>query len=72
MINAIVASIKTHIAEEVSSGEITQAIADKKLANVTTKVTEMVNNLPPARGERGSKTHNKNYGESTETQKTGA
>ena len=74
---------KTHIAEEVSSGEITQAIADKKLANVTTKVTEMVNNLPPARGERGStthtargergsKTHNKNYGESTETQKTGA
>ncbi len=83
VINAIVASIKTHIAEEVSSGEITQAIADKKLANVTTKVTEMVNNLPPARGERGStthtargergsKTHNKNYGESTETQKTGA
>ncbi len=53
VINAIVASIKTHIAEEVSSGEITQAIADKKLANVTTKVTEMVNKVRPARGERG-------------------
>jgi len=56
VINSIVASIKTHIAEEVTSGEMTQAEADKKLANVTTKVTEMVNNLPPARGERGSKT----------------
>jgi len=72
VINAIVANIKTHIAEEVSSGEITQAVADKKLANVTTKVTEMVNNLPPARGERGSKTRSENYEESTETQKTGA
>ena len=72
VINAIVASIKTRIAEEVSSGEITQAVADKKLANVTTKVTEMVNNLPPARGERGSKTRSENYEESTETQKTGA
>jgi hypothetical protein len=56
VINSIVASIKTHIAEEVTSGEMTQAEADKKLANVTTKVTEMVNNLPSARGERGSKT----------------
>ena len=72
VISAIVANIKTHIAEEVSSGEITQAVADKKLANVTTKVTEMVNNLPPARGERGSKTRSENYEESTETQKTGA
>ena len=33
VINAIVASIKTRIAEEVSSGKITQAIADEKLAN---------------------------------------
>ena len=72
VINSIVANIKTHIAEEVTSGEMTQAEADKKLANVTTKVTEMVNNLPPARGERGSKTRGENYDESTETQKTGA
>ena len=72
VINAIVASIKTRIAEEVSSGKITQAIADEKLANVTTKVTEMVNNLPPTRGERGSKTRSENYSKSTETQKTGA
>jgi hypothetical protein len=56
VIDSIVTNIKTYIAEELASGEITQAEADKKLANVTTKVTEMVNNLPPARGERGSKT----------------
>ena len=79
VIDSIVANIKTYIAEELASGEITQAQADKKLANVTTKVTEMVNNLPPARGERGlgrgergSKTRSENYDESTETQKTGA
>jgi hypothetical protein len=72
VIDSIVTNIKTYIAEELSSGEITQAQADKKLANVTTKVTEMVNNLPPARGERGSKTRSENYDESTETQKTGA
>ncbi len=77
--DSIVANIKSYIAEELASGEITQAQADKKLANVTTKVTEMVNNLPPARGERGlgrgergSKTRSENYDESTETQKTGA
>ena len=79
VIDSIVTNIKTYIAEELASGEITQAQADKKLANVTTKVTEMVNNLPPARGERGlgrgergSKTRSENYDESTETQKTGA
>lgn len=53
VIDLMVANIKTHIAEKVTSGEITQAQADEKLANVTTKVTEMVNNVRPARGERG-------------------
>ena len=52
VIDLMVANIKTHIAEKVTSGEITQAQADEKLANVTTKVTEMVNNVRPARGER--------------------
>ena len=53
VISSIVANIKTYIAEELASGEITKEQADKKLANVETKVTEMVNSLPPARGERG-------------------
>lgn len=51
VIDAIVADIKTHIAGEVTSGEITQAQADTKLADVTTKVTEMVNTVRPAHGE---------------------
>ncbi len=59
VIDSIVTNIKTYIAEELASGEITQAVADKKLANVTAKVTEMVNNLPPARGERGQGKQNK-------------
>ena len=51
VVDAIVTEIKTHIASEVTSGEITQAQADAKLADVTTKVTEMVNTARPARGE---------------------
>ncbi len=62
VIDAIVADVKTHIADEVMSGEITQAEADTKLAGLTAKVTEMVNTVRPARGEgngpRGH--HNKN------------
>jgi len=51
VVDAIVTEIKTHIASEVTSGEITQAQADAKLADVTTKVTEMGNTARPARGE---------------------
>jgi len=51
VVDAIVTEIKTHIANEVTSGEITQSQADTKLADVTTKVTEMVNTVRPARGE---------------------
>ena len=51
VVDVIAAEIKTHIASEVTSGEITQAQADAKLADVTTKVTEMVNTVRPARGE---------------------
>ena len=65
VVDAIVTDMKSHIAEEVASGELTQAQADTKLADVTTKVTEMVNTVQPARGEgmqghgrRGH--HNKN------------
>jgi DNA-binding CsgD family transcriptional regulator len=51
VVDAIVADMKSHIADEVKSGELTQAQADTKLAEVTTKVTEMVNTVRPARGE---------------------
>ena len=51
VVDAIVADMKSHIADEVKSGELTQAQADTKLADVTTKVTEMVNTVQPARGE---------------------
>jgi len=60
VIEVIVADVKAHIAEEVSSGELTQAQADAKLAEVTTKVTEMVNSVRPAgmgEGKHGGKGH---------------
>ena len=62
VVDAIVADMKSHIADEVKSGELTQAQADTKLAGVTAKATERVNSVQPARGEgngpRGR--HNKN------------
>jgi DNA-binding CsgD family transcriptional regulator len=48
VIDAVVAEMKTHIAEEVVSGELTQAQADAKLANVTARATDMVNGVRPA------------------------
>ena len=67
VISSIVTNIKTYIAEELASGEITKEQADKKLANVETKVTEMVNSLPPARGERGQGKQNKSESKVTTT-----
>jgi hypothetical protein len=51
VIDVLVADMQAHIAEEVASGEMTQAQADTKLAGITTKVTEMVNTGHPARGK---------------------
>ena len=51
VIDVIVAEVKAHVADEVASGELTQTEADAKLADVTSKVTEMVNSIRPARGE---------------------
>ena len=59
VINVLVADMQAHIAEELASGKITQAQADTKLASVTTKATERVNNLPPTRGE-GTRGHHNN------------
>ena len=44
VIDAILAERKAHLDEEVAAGEHTQAEADAKLAEATTRVTEMVNN----------------------------
>lgn len=72
VVNVLVVEMKSYIAQEVASGEITQAQADTMLATVTAKATERVNNLPPARGEgmrggpqgpRGHHDNNNNDGE---------
>ena len=66
VVNMLVADMKAHIAQEVASGEITQAQANTMLADVSTKVTEMVNTVRPARGEdmrgsgHGPRGHHKN------------
>jgi len=53
VIDALVASATNHINEEVTSGEITQAEADAKLAELSQRVTDRVNNPRPEGGRRG-------------------
>lgn len=53
VIDALTAQATTHFAEEVASGELTQAEADVKLAELETRITDMVNNPRPADGGRG-------------------
>ena len=50
VIDAMVGELKTHLAEEVASGEHTQEEADQKLADATERITDMVNNGMPERG----------------------
>ena len=47
VIDAMVADAQAHLAEEVASGEITQDQADARLAELTTRLTEMVNSTMP-------------------------
>jgi hypothetical protein len=54
VIAAMTAQMKAHLDEEVASGEHTQAEADAKLAEFTTRVTEMVNKAGgPQAGQKG-------------------
>lgn len=53
VIAALVAEANTHIDAEVASGELTQAEADAKKADVVQRVTDMVNNVRPAGGPDG-------------------
>jgi hypothetical protein len=63
VIDAIVAEKQAHLAQEVASGELTQAQADAKSANITTKVTEMVNTVRPAKPAGGRGGHGRGRGE---------
>lgn len=49
VISALVAEAKTHLDAEVKAGTLTQAEADTRLAEVKTRITDMVNNGRPAR-----------------------
>jgi hypothetical protein len=53
VIDGMVADAKSHLAAEVASGEHTQAEADQKLADLTQRITDSVNNGRPARGDHG-------------------
>jgi DNA-binding CsgD family transcriptional regulator len=60
VVDVIVAEKRTHIAEEVASGEMTQVQADAKLVEVTARATDMVNGVRPAgigEGKHGGKGH---------------
>jgi lipoate-protein ligase A len=49
----LTADFKAHLAEEVTSGEHTQAEADAKLAEFTTRLDDQVNKVRPAGGPEG-------------------
>ena len=48
LIDAILADHKTHLDEKVVAGDLTQAEADAKLAEATTRVDDLVNNTDAA------------------------
>ena len=48
VVDAMVADLQAHLAEEVASGEHTQAEADEKIANANERITAMVNGEMPA------------------------
>lgn len=48
VIDALVAEMKAHFDEEVAAGEHTQEDADARIADATTRITEMVNNTQAA------------------------
>lgn len=53
----ILSGFKAHLAEEVKSGEHTQAEADQKLTEFTANLDNMVNNVRPAGGKGGRGGH---------------
>jgi hypothetical protein len=57
VIDALVADAKADVAERVTSGDITQAEADQKLAALADRITAMVNGELPLRGPGGPGFH---------------
>ena len=55
VIDALVAERTNQINDEVASGELTQEQADAKLAELSQRVTDMVNTPRPEGGDRGGK-----------------
>ena len=54
LVAGLVAEAKTHLAEKVTAGRLTQAEADTRLAELTTKITGQVDRKgPPARPGQG-------------------
>jgi hypothetical protein len=49
VIDALVADVQSHLAEQVASGELTQAEADQRLADATERITDHVQNGRPER-----------------------
>ena len=50
VVDALVAQLKTHLAEEVTAGKHTQAEADQMLADAKTRIEAFVNGTAPAGG----------------------
>ena len=46
VIDALVAEAEAHLDEKVADGDLTQAEADERLAEITDRITDMVNNGP--------------------------
>jgi hypothetical protein len=51
VIDSLVAEVKSHLDLSVQNGRLTQAEADAKLADVTQRITDFVNNGFPRRGD---------------------
>ena len=60
--DAMVAAVKTHLDAEVAAGQHTQEEADKKLAEFTTRVSDMVNRTGVPHGKGGKGGHGGKHG----------
>jgi len=55
LVTALVDAEKAHIAQEVTGGRLTQAQADKRIADLTQRVTDRVNSTRPPHPEHGGR-----------------
>ena len=52
LIDALIADAEEHIAEHVAEGDLTQEEADARLAEIEQRITDRVNGVEPAEGDR--------------------